>query len=252
MRALTRKALILFVAAACAAPAAHALSMDPLWTFAPVDTSAWRGDTLSLAMRADTPSSHIVRLVNSSGDSLGPFTLQLAGALSSASGGSVSAASVSFDPAQVSGLASGASADLEVDLVLSPHTPPEIYRGEIQALLSDLSVHSQCVLELRVRNDENLRVAPNPVYGDRHDQVDFRIAAKSGMNVDIDIYTLAMDKVRTIHGDGPWSAGDIETLSWNMTNEAGFTVASGMYIALARFEVGGETFTETHRVMVVF
>ncbi len=252
MRAPTRKALILVVLAGVFTSAASALPLDPTWTFAPVDSSDWRGDTLSVAMRADQASSGSMYLENSGSTAAGPFTLQFARDLRSESGGSIPTSALSFDPAVVPELAAGGTASVGVGIHLSPQTPPEIYRGTIQALLPDMSVHSECVLELRVRNDENLRVAPNPVYVDRHSQVDFRIAARSGMNVDIDLFTMGMDKVRTLHGDGPWSNNGVETLSWDLTNEGGHPVASGMYIALARFEVGGDRFTETHRVMVIY
>ncbi len=252
MRAPTRKALTLVVLAGIFTSVASALPLDPIWAFAPVDSSSWRGDTLSLAMRADHASGSSLYLENGGSAAAGPFTLQLARDLRSESGGSISTSALTFDPAVVPELSAGGAASVGLDIHLSPQTPPEIYRGTIQALLPDMSVHSECVLELRVRNDENLRVAPNPVYGDRHRQVDFRIASRPGMNVDIDLFTLSMEKVRSISGDGPWSDNGVQTLSWDMTNEGGHTVASGMYIAFARFEVGGERFTETHRVMVVY
>ncbi len=251
MSALTRKALIIAASAAVLASVASAVPLDPLWGFSPTDSTDWHGDTLSVAMRANVTTVKTFHLDNDDVDAAGPFTLRLSSDFHSSSGGSLPASALNFDPAIVPILSAGAAANVRISIHLSSETPPEIYRAKIQALLPDFRVHSECVLELRVRNDENLRVAPNPCYTDRHRQVDFRIAARSGMNVSIDLFTMGMDKIRTLHGDGPWSDNGVETLSWDLLNEGGHTVASGMYLALARFEVGGERFTETHRVMVV-
>jgi len=251
MRVLTRTALILALSAAIPASAAGPGSAGPLWGFAPTDSTDWRGDTLSIALRADRSATGSFRLENDGSEALGPFSLQLSSDLHSESGGSVPASVLGLDPTVLPLLAAGESADVDIDLNLSAETPPEIYRARLQALLPDFSVYSEFVLELRVRNDENLRVAPNPVYADRRSSVDFRVASEPGMNVDIDLFTMGMDKIRTLHGDGPWSESGVKTLSWNLTNEAGNLVASGMYLALARFEVGDKRFTETRRVMIV-
>jgi hypothetical protein len=251
MRALTRKALIIAASTAVLASVASALPVEPLWGFSSADSTDWRGDTLSIAMRADLTAVKSFYLENDGGESAGPFTLELTSNFYSGSGGSLPASALSFNPGIVPILSAGATSNVEISIHLSSLTPPEIYHAEMQALLPDFSVHSECVLELRVRNDENLRVAPNPCYSNRNSHVDFRIASQANMNVSIDLFTMGMDKVRTLYGDGPWSDSGVETLSWDLLNEAGNAVASGMYLALARFEVGGERFTETHRVMIV-
>jgi len=122
----------------------------------------------------------------------------------------------------------------------------------LPAEMPDRGLQSQAALAAGMRGGTSLVVAPNPFFGDRHSQVDFRISATVGMSVSIDLFTMGMEKVRTLYSDGPFAAEGIEILSWNLTNEDGRYVAPGMYLALARFEAGGERFTETHRVMLVF
>lgn len=254
MRALTRKArqMLILTALALCAFSLGALAEFPLWGFVPADSSSWRGDTLSLAIRAGDGGHGSFTLVNESDAPLGPFHLQLSSDLFSASGGSIPSSALSFVPATVPELTAGESATVTVSVNPLPQTPLEIYRASFRALLGDMSIHDQAVLELRVRGEENLRVAPNPFFGDRHRSVEFRVAATAGMSVSIDLFTMGMEKVRTLYSGGAWSSEGVETLSWDLTNESGHRVAAGVYLALARFDTGGERFTETHRVMLVY
>jgi len=254
MRALTRKAPMALMVLALWASTAPALGLDgprPRWGFAPADSASWQGDTLRVSLLAGVAALDSLLIVNDGDELAGPFTLDLLSDLHSASGGRIPASAVSFDPPLVPELAAGASLQLGLGINVSEQTPPEIYRAVLQANGGELPPFAEAVIGLRVRGPETLRVAPNPVFGGRHDRVDFRIATGDGMAVSIEIFTMGMEKVRSLYSDGTLAADGVESLSWDLKNESGRAVAAGVYLALARFEAGDERFQEIHRVMLV-
>ncbi|MGH1363852.1 MAG: S8 family serine peptidase [Calditrichia bacterium] len=91
----------------------------------------------------------------------------------------------------------------------------------------------------KVQDLEKMVVFPNPWRGDRHDMLRF---ANVPAGTELFIFTATGTNVRALKNDNPF--GSVE---WDLKNDAGDKVGSGVYIYVARFE-GME---KTGKLMVV-
>ena len=62
---------------------------------------------------------------------------------------------------------------------------------------------------------------------------------------------MALEQVSTLHGAGIYTDGEMHSVVWNLDNEAGRRVASGVYLAVARFQTPAGERVERRKVMVV-
>jgi hypothetical protein len=60
-----------------------------------------------------------------------------------------------------------------------------------------------------------------------------------------------MEKVIRLAGGEVWEEGSVQSLHWDLCNEAGRPLASGMYIVLARYEISGIAQVESQRLMLL-
>lgn len=253
MRALSSKAgsgILMMILAAGLASGGE--GVGPLFGFAPADSTGWRPDTLALAFAVGESRVDSLYLINEGSESTGPLTIQFLSDFHSAGGGSVPQGDIIVSPPAIDSLSAGEERLVTLNIHLSPTTPPAVYHATLAARRSTLGTFDEVVIELHVLGRERLRVVPNPVYEERHAGADFRIATEAGLSVTLDIYTLGMEKVRTLRSPGAYTGTSVDELRWDLCNDFGRGVASGMYLVLARYDLLGVESTEIHRVMVIY
>ena len=248
MRTLSSKAgAAILTVLLLAGPAAS----DPLFGFAPADSSAWRPDTLSIACQTGQSRRDSLYLTNDSGAATGALSLEFLSDFHADGGGSIASGEFFLSPPALDSLAAGEERLVILNLHLSPTVPPAVYHATLAARRADLTSFDEVVVELNVRGGDRLRVVPNPVYSDRHRGVDFRVSTEDGLALTLDIYTLGMEKVRSLRSPAVYSGEGLDDIHWDLSNTSGRGVASGMYLVRARYERLGVESTEIHRVMVI-
>lgn len=224
---------------------------SPLWDFQPADSLFWRADTLEVDLLSGETGSTSLIFLNTLEDSLGTMSLSLPSHFYSESGGLLDRERMTVLSGDIVPLAPGDSSLVELQFSVPAETPPGLYYSSLRAVSEDHVIVDSVVLELRIRDERRLVIAPNPVYCDRHSSVEFRIACDEDMSAVIDIYTQAMEKVIRLAGGEVWEEGSVQSLHWDLCNEAGRPLASGMYIVLARYEISGIAQVESQRLMLL-
>lgn len=150
---------------------------------------------------------------------------------------------VTFQPAQIGILLKGESRDVVVRVTV----PAGIMNGEYHANLAvvaegNLGGSAETTLDVffTVTDSREYSVGPNPVHFPDNRAVNFYFP--SGRIDGIKIYNMAAELVREL------PVGSVTQLSWDLMNDEGNEVASGMYVCLL---VNGDEVISQQKVMVV-
>ncbi|MBU1702280.1 MAG: hypothetical protein KJ831_19230 [Candidatus Eisenbacteria bacterium] len=84
---------------------------------------------------------------------------------------------------------------------------------------------------------EPITISPNPFRGETH--LSFNIPVDIP-DLELRIYSVYGDLVRTVHREGPFPAGALFSWNWDGTSDAGHSVAAGVYIF--RTVIGGQPY----------
>ena len=140
-----------------------------------------------------------------------------------------------LEPRQIFLLPNGADSLVTLTMALPNNASSGTYSGTVTATSGGGVPFAQMTLVVAVSGGGDLEVLPNPVYSDRQSRAEFSYRATAGMTLTIDIYTMALEKVNSLTTGTVYTDEEMYSLYWDLDNEAGRRVASGTYLAVARF-----------------
>ncbi len=131
---------------------------------------------------------------------------------------------------------SGNDGLVTLTLALPENASSGSYSGTVTASSGGGVPFALLTLTVDVTGGGEFEVTPNPIYGDRRSQAEFSFRSSAGLSLRVDIYTMALAKVNSLSAGAVYTDDEMHSLYWNLDNEAGRRVASGVYLAVARFE----------------
>jgi len=157
---------------------------------------------------------------------------------------------IRFHPDRIFLFPEGGDSTVIVTVSLPRNTVVGNFHGVITAAAGGGMPHDEVSFTVSVRGEGRLEIVPNPVYSDRSGQAVFSFRSTAGMEVEIEIFTMALEKVISLRSP-TYAEEAMQNLVWHLENDAGTQIASGMYVVLATFNDNGAIRQDRQKIMVL-